>query len=270
MQLLPPAAGAFPPKPKPSVGPLVKLTRSGNVPACHPAQPSLALAARILPNETASPHGYLDTEARKISRSPGMRRRRMAWGILAISVLAVAMAGSHSGLASGRRHVAPVASDSDSRSAAGCQQALREDQLPRVGLSLTVPEPLTSTGGGFAIQLHNWGASPALRVRIRGVIHVEDSSDKPEFPLLDSAPAVAEETLLPGAEIRTHVAFRTSPDTIAALREGRAHVVNYILVNYEDSSHQPQTTQQCFYWSPGMQSPTSCDAYNRAQQVLPR
>ena len=265
VQLLPPVAGAVPARPKPNVGPLVELTRSAKIITRYPNSPRLALAAAMLPNDDASAPARFDTLDRQVSRSPGRRRRRMAWGILAISVLAIAMAGPHSGLASGRRHVAPVGSDSDSGSAAGRQQALREDQLPRVGLSLTVPEPLTSTGGGFAIQLHNSGASPALEVHIRDVIHIEDSSDKPEFPLLDNAPAVAAGTLLPGDEIGTHVAFRTSPDTIGALQQGKARVVNYILVKYEDSSHRSHKTQQCFSWSPGAQAPAPCDTANRAE-----
>ena len=202
VQLLPPPAGVFPARSKPNLGPLVESTWNANITVRHPETARLALAATILPNDSASAPACFNTLDRQISRSPGMRNTRMAWWILAISLLAVAVAGPHRGLASGARRVAPVSSDSNSTSSAMAQQARRDDQRPWVDLLLTMPEPLTSMGGGFAIRLHNSGTSPAYEVRIHDIIRIEDSSEKPAFPLTEDSPAVAEGTLLPGAELR--------------------------------------------------------------------
>jgi len=189
----------------------------------------------------------------------------MAYWILALALMAIALAGAYRSVASGKRTAAPSVGIVEAMRTAMPPQTLRDEQRPWVGLLLTMPDPLTSMGGGFAVRLHNSGTSPAFEVRIHDIIHIEESSEKSAFPVIDDAPALAEGTLLPGAEVGTHVAFRTSPATIAALRDGGARVVNYLLVTYEDSSHQPHRTQQCFSWSPGRQSPTPCDTDNRAE-----
>ena len=77
-----------------------------------------------------------------------------------------------------------------------------------------------STSHPYRRRLHNSGESPAFEVRIRDIIRIEDSSVQPEILSIDTAPALAVGIMMPGAEFSTHVAFRTSPSTIAAPREG--------------------------------------------------
>ena len=265
LHLLPPPSGAAPARPRPNLEPLLEFPRNANIVSRHSTSPELALEAKNRPEDNGFPPVCFDMMDSQLPRPPGLLRSRMVYWILTLSLLAIALTCAYYSVASGRRPVSPGGSDFDSMRVAMPQQVPREDQRPWVGLLLTMPDPLTSMGGGFAVRLHNSGTSPAFEVRIHDIIHIEESSEKPAFPVIDDAPALAEGTLLPGAEVGTHVAFRTSPATIAALRDGGARVVNYLLVTYEDSSHQPHRTQQCFSWSPGRQSPTPCDTDNRAE-----
>ena len=208
---------------------------------------------------------YLDRVAPAGSERLSWRHpQRIMYWLVALSLLATALACVACVLELRRQSPAPAAGNFDPAHSNPAQQPSPEVQRPWVGLLQSIPPTLSPTGGTFSIKLQNSGKGPAYQVQIRDVIRIENISDEPEFPAIDAAPALAGQMLVPGAEFSTHVGFRTSAPTIAALREGKLQVVNYLQVNYEDLSRRPHVTQQCFYWHPEMPSPLACDKYNQA------
>jgi hypothetical protein len=139
------------------------------------------------------------------------------------------------------------------------------DHRPTVSLREAIPLPLTSQGGGFTIKIQNFGQSLALDVRIQDIVRIEALNEVAENPTMDSAPDLAVGTMLPEGEFSTQVGFRTSPQTVAALRDGKARAVNYLLVTYQDQFHRSHITQHCFYWHPGLLAPPSCNSYGRVE-----
>lgn len=132
------------------------------------------------------------------------------------------------------------------------------DYRPAVGLLQAVPQPLISNGGGFTIKLYNSGKSPAFDVRIQDIIQIAELNHDPDIPPLETAPVLALGTILPNADFSTQVRFRTSPPTVAALRDGKARAINYLQVTFEDQSHHSHTARECFYWHSGLQAPAPC------------
>lgn len=93
-------------------------------------------------------------------------------------------------------------------------------QEPGIDLLQTTTPILNTTGGGFTITLHNAGKTPALDVRIRDVIRIEDVDAQFQCPPLDEARSVAAGTLMPGADFGANAGFRTSRARVTALLEG--------------------------------------------------
>ena len=195
----------------------------------------------------------------------GIQRTRTAIWIVALLVLALAIGCVCFSVVLRKRSLPPLARDNGLTRRALPQTALRDDQRPWISLMQAVPQPVTATGGGFAIKLHNSGKGPALEVRIRDVIRIENTSEDPEFPSIDTAPALDHGMLLPGAEFSTSVGFRTSPATMTELRQGSLRVVNYLLVTYQDLDRHSHITHQCFYWLPRLHLSVACNTGNREE-----
>lgn len=163
------------------------------------------------------------------------------------------------------RRPAVSASSIDSTTVTQTDLAMPTDDRPWVSLLQAIPQPLNAQGGSFVIKVHNSGKTRALDVRIQDVIRIADLNADPDVPSLDTAPVLAVGTMLPDADFTTQAAFRTSPETVAALRDGRVRAINYMLITYGDQFHHSHITQQCFYWHAGLQSPASCNHPNLAE-----
>ena len=247
---------------EPSPEPLPVRPLGANVGRRPSVSSTLAIAAASPAEDKPSPPAAITTTDIPPPLAPAMPRRRAATWIAALSLLAFALSCVYFGVALRKRSPSPAARAIGLTRAAEARAALRDEQRPLVSLLQAVPQPTTATGGGFAITLHNSGKGPASEVRIRDIIRIENTSEEPEFPSIETAPALNQGMLTPGAEFTTSVGFRTSPATMAELRAGKLRVVNYLLVSYQDMSRRSHSTQQCFYWFPGLQSPVACDTGN--------
>ena len=264
IQILPSQHGTFPVRREPTRGQPSEFGRDSHM-TCRPSGFSKLDISEASPgaNNDFLP-AYINLPHVRLPVPSGKRRTKFLRWTAALVLLLIALVSAYYVLGLRKRPAPPASSDFDSTRAAVAQEAKPDEHRPWVSLSQTIPQPLTFTGGGFAIKLHNSGEHPAFEVRVRDVIRIEGNSEQPESPLIDRTPALMEGTLLPGGELTVSVRFRTSAATIAALQVGRVRVVNYLLVTYEDQSHRTHATQQCFFWLVGMQSPVACESHDLA------
>ncbi len=221
--------------------------------AARCTRPSAKTSTRSL---EISPHSDNNRHARDPAPSE-TRSQGVPYWIATILLSATAVVSLYCG-AMLRKAPAVPPSSLDSTTVAQTNQMPPDDYRPSVDLLQAVPQPLSSNGGGFTIKLYNSGKRPALDVRIQDIIRIADLNQEPDIPQLESAPVLAVGTMLPEADFSTQVGFRASPLTVAALREGRARVINYLLLTFEDQSHRSHTVRQCFYWHSGLQAPDPC------------
>ena len=142
------------------------------------------------------------------------------------------------------------------------EESVRSDQRAWVGLSLPKAYPLSKEGGGFAIKLQNFGKTPARNVLITDYVVIEDLDQLSGIQEAASHRPVAAGTLMPGNEFETNVWFKTSPEGVTSLAQGKVRAVNYALITYEDIFHHQHTTQSCFYWHGGLHMPLPCGGFN--------
>lgn len=230
-----------------------------------PKSCNLTIEAAGLPDDKRNSPASVETMGIQFSAPPRIWPTKITDWIVALSMVAIALACVYNVAALRKQPPARGVSASNPMNAAMTQGALGNDQRPWIGVLQTIPQSFTQTGGGFTIRLHNSGKSPAFEVRIRDRIRIEDLDEEPSVPVIDTAPAVAAGTLMPGAEFSTSARFRTSTATMAALQIGKVRAVNYLFVTYEDMTHRPHTTRQCFYWQVGLQSPEACGGYDQAE-----
>src|SRR5271165_1164369 len=193
------------------------------------------------------------------------KRATITGWVASASILATALVCLYCGVALRKEHAVPKASGRDSMETTLTEGAPSADHVPRVSLTQVLHQPLTSVGGGFAITLYNSGKGPAFDVRLRDIVRIEDANETPKIPLFEAAPDLAVGTMQPGAEFTTQVGYRTSPVTVAALRDGKVRAVSYTLVTFEDRSQRSHSMQQCFYWHSGLQSTLPCDQYTQME-----
>jgi len=193
------------------------------------------------------------------------KRATITGWVASASILLTALVCLYWGVALRREPSSPKISGRDAMEASLAEGAPSSDHVPRVSLTQVVHQPLTSVGGAFAITLYNSGNSPAFDVRLRDIVRIEDANETPKIPLFETAPDLAVGTMQPGAEFSTRVGYRTSPETVAALRDGKVRAVSYTLVTCEDRSQRSHSTQQCFYWHSGLQSTLPCDQYTQVE-----
>jgi hypothetical protein len=157
-----------------------------------------------------------------------------------------------------------LASSSQATLAAG-QEAMRTQQQAWVGLPLPTASPLSKEGGGFAIKLRNFGKTPALRVVITDYVVIEDLDHLDGMQDMVSSSPMAAGMLMPDSEFGTDIGFRTSPEGVTSLAQGKVRAVNYALITYEDIYHRKHTTQSCFYWHGGLRAPLPCEQFNTVE-----
>jgi hypothetical protein len=148
---------------------------------------------------------------------------------------------------------------------AGAEEARQIEQRAWVGVSLPQTYPLTNDGGGFGIELRNYGKTPALQTFVTDYVVIE------ELDKLTGAPEAASDrpatvgTLMPGSAFTTDVRFKTIAEGIHSLSTGRMRVVNYALVTYEDIFHRKHTSRSCFYWHRGLLAALPCEDFNTTE-----
>lgn len=200
---------------------------------------------------------------------PGQEFRRPAkttdW-IIAISLLVLSLtAAYYTVMSTGRNRYRPQASAIPATLAV-TDKAGQAEQQAWVGLLLPTASPLSREGGGFAIKLRNFGQTPALKVLIADNVVIEDL-DQPsgaQATVPDRSPMAAG-TLMPGSEFATDIGFRTTPEGIISLAQGKVRAVNYALITYEDIYHRRHTTRSCFYWHGGLHTPLPCQEFNTVE-----
>jgi len=142
------------------------------------------------------------------------------------------------------------------------EESMRSDERAWVGLPLPTAYPLSKQEGGFAIKLHNFGKTPARNVLVTDYVVIEDLDQLSGIQEAESHRPISAGTLMPGNEFDTNVWFKTSPEGISSLAQGKVRAVNYALITYEDIFHHRHTTQSCFYWQGGLQTPRPCEEFN--------
>jgi hypothetical protein len=158
-----------------------------------------------------------------------------------------------------------LAASSTQAALAAAQETTRTDQQAWVGLPLPMAYPLSKEGGGFVIKLRNFGKTPALNVRITDYVVIEDLDQLDGMQERESNRPMAAGTLMPGSEFDTEIGFKTSPEGLTSLAQGKVRAVNYTLITYEDIYHRRHVTQSCFYWHGGLHAPLPCDRFNTVE-----
>lgn len=187
--------------------------------------------------------------------------------ITAVSMVVLSLAAVYYAVASNRynRSQYQLAARSTQATLAVAQETTQADQQAWVGLALPTAYPLSKEGGGFAIKLQNFGKTPALNVRITDYVVIEDLNQLDGMQESSSNHPMAAATLMPGSEFGTDIGFKTSPEGVTSLAQGKVRAVNYALVTYEDIYHRPHTTQSCFYWHGGLHTPLPCEGFNTVE-----
>ncbi len=70
---------------------------------------------------------------------------------------------------------------------------------------------------------------------------------------------------MPGSEFDTDVSFRTSPEGVTSLAQGKVRAVNYALITYEDIYHRRHAIHSCFYWHGELHTPLPCEGFNTVE-----
>jgi hypothetical protein len=148
---------------------------------------------------------------------------------------------------------------------AGAEERMGADQRPWVGLIRPTVYPLGKQGGGFAVKLQNFGKTPAVSIFITDSVRLENLVDLSGMPEAADSHPVAVGTLMPYDRFDTDVWFKSSPEGLASLAQGKVRAVNYALIVYEDMFHRRHTTQSCFYWRAGLSAPLPCERFNSAE-----
>jgi hypothetical protein len=182
-----------------------------------------------------------------------------AISMVVLSLAAVYYAARSNGF---NRSLYQLAARSTQAARAVVQETTWADQQAWLGIALPTAYPLTKEGGGFAIKLQNSGKTPALNVRITDYVVIEDLDQLNGMQESSSNRPMAAGTLMPGSEFSTDIGFRTSPEGVTSLAQGKVRAVNYALVTYEDIYHRRHTTQSCFYWYGGLHTPLPCEGFN--------
>lgn len=142
------------------------------------------------------------------------------------------------------------------------EESMRTDERAWVGLPLPTAYPLSKQEGGFAIRLQNFGKTPARNVLITDYVVIEDFDQLSGIQDAASHHPIVTGTLMPGNEFDTSVWFKTSPEGISSLAQGKVRAVNYAVITYEDIFHRKHNTQSCFYWHGGLHTPLPCEGFN--------
>jgi len=145
------------------------------------------------------------------------------------------------------------------------EESMQTDQRAWVGLPQPAAYPLSREGGGFVIKLQNFGKTPARNVIISDYVIIEELDQLSGMQEAASHGPMAAGTLMPGSGFSTEVRFKTSPEGVASLAQGRVRAVNYALITYEDIFHRRHTTQSCFYWHGGLPMPLPCEKFNSVE-----
>ncbi len=149
--------------------------------------------------------------------------------------------------------------------APGAAEWTGTDQRPWVGLPRPTASPLGKQGGGFVIRLQNFGKTPAINVFITDYVLLETLADLTGMQETADAHPVAVGILMPDDKFDTNVWFKTSPEGVTSVAQGKVRAVNYALIVYEDIFHHRHTTQSCYYWHGGLQAPLPCERFNNAE-----
>ena len=138
------------------------------------------------------------------------------------------------------------------------------EQRAWIGISLPQTHPLTSDGGGFGVELRNFGKTPAVQTLVTDYVVIEGLDELTGAQEASSYRPLPVGTLMPGSAFATDVRFKTSAEGVHSLSTGKVRVVNYALVTYEDVFHRKHTTRACFYWHGGLLAPLPCENFNTA------
>ena len=155
-----------------------------------------------------------------------------------------------------------LSSDSPQAALPGEEAPSQAEQRAWIGVSLPKAYPLTKEGGGFAIELRNFGKTPALQVSVTDVVVIEELDRLTGAQDAASHRPVAVGTLIPGGGFATDIWFKTNAEGVAGLSEGKVRAVNYSWVTYEDIFHRMHTTRSCSYWRAGLPAPLPCEGFN--------
>ncbi len=215
------------------------------------------------PSRPAEPAGV---EAPFFPQPPASRMKTAQW-ITAAATTVLSLTAAYYAVTSNRnsRSRYQLLANSTRMALAATEESTRVDQQAWVGLPLPAAYPLTREGGGFAIKLRNFGKTPALNVFITDYVVIEDLDQLDGMQQEAANRPMAAGTLMPGGEFGTDIGFRTSPEGVAGLAEGKVRAVNYALITYEDIYHRPHTTQSCFYWHGGLRAPLPCEQFNTVE-----
>src|SRR5271157_944410 len=183
----------------------------------------------------------------------------MAVSVMVLSLAAVYYAVKANGYNQSQYQL--IASSSQAALSAA-EESMRADQRAWVGLPPPTAYPLGKEGGGFAIKLHNFGKPPARNVLITDYVVIEDLDQLGGIQEAASHRPIVVGTLMPGNGFETNVWFKTSPEGVTSLAQGKVRAVNYALITYEDIFHHQHTTQSCFYWHGGLHMPLPCGGFN--------
>ena len=155
---------------------------------------------------------------------------------------------------------------SSSQTAASvAEESMQTDQRAWVGLAPPAAYPLSREGGGFVIRLQNFGKTPARNVLVSDYVIIEELDQLSGMQEGASHGPMAAGTLMPGNGFSTEVRFKTSPEGVVSLAQGKVRAVNYALITYEDIFHHRHTTQSCSYWHGGLPMPLPCEKFNSVE-----
>jgi hypothetical protein len=205
--------------------------------------------------------------ARDGAPQPPPRSMQTTDWIVAIAMSVLAAAVAYYAVTSNRNsrwQYQLLASPSHAAAAAGLDETRAERQA-WVGLPLPTAAPLSREGGSFAIKLRNFGKTPALKVVITDYVVIEDLDHLDGMQDMVSSSPMSAGTLMPDSEFDTDIGFRTSPEGVTSLVQGKVRAVNYALITYEDIYHRKHTTQSCFYWHGGLRAPLPCEQFNTVE-----
>jgi hypothetical protein len=198
---------------------------------------------------------------------PSPRPMRVTDWIMAVSMTVLSLAVTYYAVRSNGfgRSQYQLAASSTQAALVVAQETTRLDQQAWVGLPVPTADPLNREGRGFAIKVRNFGKTPALNVLITDYVVIEELDQLDGIQEGAFNRPMAAGTLMPGSEFDTDIGFRTSPEGVTSLAQGKVRAVNYALVTYEDIYHRKHTTQSCFYWHGGLRSPLPCEGFNTVE-----
>ncbi len=164
------------------------------------------------------------------------------------------------------REIANQAAQDSISTESRSREQLTFDQRAWVGVKETILNaPSHERDGSILIGLTNTGKTPALKVRVSGIVRREWGESLTDVADAEKYAVKSIGILMPGADLTIPANFPHLTDLgISYVKDGKIRMVSYGIIHYEDIFKHDRTTTLCIYMTKDFQHVEPCSKYNDA------